>query len=251
MKSGLRSLFLGYKCLECGTLNPLGASSCGKCGSKLLLAEYKLDSFKNFFRDEPGIWRFLPLLPPLIQHLSRGEGRTPLLPSRKCGARLGINLYFKDESINPSGSFKDRGVAVIMSSLNPAVDKTVVMMSSGNAASSVALYAALAGVHAVVLMYQGGTSEKAFMTRAYGATVFAVQAEREAEVLALAEEIAARKNWKLMNTVAAGNPLILEGYKTLAYEIVEEAGEVEVVMVPVGSGTFLSGIWKGFKELHQ
>jgi len=153
--------------------------------------------------------------------------------------------------MNPSGSFKDRGVAVMMSALNPATDKTVVMMSSGNAAGSVALYAALAGVHAIVLMYQGGTREKAFMTRVYGATVFAVKAEREAEVLTLVEEIAEKERWPLMNTVAAGNPLILEGYKTLAYEITEKMVDIDAVVVPVGSGTLLSGIWKGFKELYQ
>ena len=249
-ETGSKSLFLGYRCLQCGSLSPLGTKCC-RCGGRLLLAEYKLESFEDFCSGEPGVWRFLPLLPPLDRRLSRGEGGTPLLPSRRWSSRLGIELFFKDESMNPSGSFKDRGVAVMMSALNPATDETVVMMSSGNAASSVALYAALAGVHAIVLMYQGGTREKAFMTRVYGATVFAVQAEREAEVLSLAEEIAVKMKWPLMNTVAAGNPLILEGYKTLAYEIVGEIGDVDAVVVPVGSGTLLSGIWKGFKELYQ
>ncbi|MCK4393814.1 threonine synthase [Candidatus Bipolaricaulota bacterium] len=246
------SLFLGLRCYKCGALHPLGASYCRK-DRGLLLSDYQLSKEAGaiqFHTEEMGVWRFLPMLPPLPRRLSRGEGNTPLLASRKLGDTLGIDLFFKDEGANPSGSFKDRGVVVMASALDPSAE-TVIMMSSGNAASSVALYSALAGVHAVVLMYQGGTRAKAFMTRSYGATVFAVQAEREADVLTLAETVAKEKGWPLMNTVAAGNPLILDGYKTLAYELVEALADIDATIVPVGSGTLISGIWKGFDELHR
>jgi threonine synthase len=185
------SLFLGLRCYKCGGLYPLGASYCRKDGGSLL-SDYQL--FKEagaiqFHTEEMGVWRFLPMMPPLPRRLSRGEGNTPLLASRKLGVPLGVDLFFKDEGANPSGSFKDRGVVVMASALDPSTE-TVIMMSSGNAASSVALYSVLAGVHAVVLMYQGGTRAKSFMTQAYGATVFAVHAEREADVLTLAESVA-------------------------------------------------------------
>ncbi len=247
-----KSLFKGLRCQKCGILYPLGTKYCAQ-DRGLLLSEYALIKHKRIetcLYNEPGVWRFSPLMPPLPRKLSRGEGNTPLLASRNVGGILGIDLFFKDEGTNPSGSFKDRGVVVMVSALDPSA-KTVVMMSSGNAASSVALYSALAGVHAVVLMYQGGTRAKSFMTRAYGATVFAVQAEREADVLALAESVAAEKGWPLMNTVAVRNPLILDGYKTLAYELSEGLADIDVVVVPVGSGTLISGIWKGFDELHR
>jgi threonine synthase len=217
------SLFKGLRCQKCDVLYPLGTAYCAQ-DRGLLLSEYALAKQKMtgaFPYDKPGIWRFSPLMPPLPRRLSRGEGNTPVLTSRKSGDTLEIDLFFKDEGANPSGSFKDRGVAVMVSALDPSTE-TVIMMSSGNAASSVALYSALAGVHAIVLMYQGGTRAKAFMTRAYGATVLAVHAEREADVLTLAESVAKEKGWPLMNTVAAGNPLILDGYKTLAYELSEE-----------------------------
>lgn len=244
------SRFVGLRCQKCQRVFPMTTRECPD-DDGLLLAEYDLS---NLFTWPPpqgtaGVWRFAEILPPLPQQISRGEGGTPLYASRTFGAR-GIDLWLKDEGANPSGSFKDRGVAVMASALDPST-KTIIMMSSGNAASSVALYSALAGVHAVVLMYQGGTRAKAFMTRSYGATVFAVQAEREADVLTLAEKVAKEKGWPLMNTVAAGNPLILDGYKTLAYELVEALANIDAAIVPVGSGTLISGIWKGFDELHR
>jgi len=249
---GLHSLFHGLECQKCGAIHPLGTSCCPKDGG-LLLADYKLEkghTSVQFRSDEVGVWRFSPLLPPLERHLSRGEGSTPMLPSRKWGRKLGLDLFFKDEGANPSGSFKDRGVAIMVSALDRTT-QTVIMMSSGNASSSVALYSALAGVHPVVLMYQGGTRAKVLMTQAYGATVFAVHAEREGDVLHLAETIAQKKGWPLMNTTAMGNPLVVEGYKTLSYELAEELKEVDVVLVPMASGTLLCGIWKGFDEVHQ
>jgi len=245
------SRFAGLRCQRCKRLFPMGTRECPDDGG-LLLSEYDLSTPPTWplIQSTAGMWRFAELLPPSPQQISRGEGQTPLYASRTFGSKLGIDLWLKDEGANPSGSFKDRGVAVMASALDPST-KTVIMMSSGNAASSVALYSALAGVHAVILMYQGGTRAKAFMTQAYGATVFAVQAEREADVLALAESVAKEKGWPLMNTVAVGNPLILDGYKTLAYELSQELPDIDTVVVPVGSGTLISGIWKGFDELHR
>lgn len=243
-----KSWFAGLRCQRCDSLHPLGANRCPH-DQGMLLAEYapKLRQFR--LHKERGIWRFCQLLPPLSRKISRDEGGTPIVPAPGWGRQLGVDLWFKDEGANPSGSFKDRGVAVMASALPQHVD-TVVMMSSGNAAGSVALYATLSGVHAVVFMYQGGTREKTFITQAYGATVVAVDAERESDVLHLAEQASAELGWPLMNTVVDGNPLILEGYKTLAYELALELGDIDAVLVPVGSGTLLSGIWKGFREAN-
>ncbi len=245
------SRFIGLRCQRCKRLFPMTRRECPD-DDGLLLAEYDLSTPPTWppRQGAAGIWRFADFLPPLPRRISRREGETPLYASRTVGDKWGINLWLKDEGANPSGSFKDRGVAMMTSALDPSA-KTVIMMSSGNAASSVALYSALAGVHAVILMYQGGTRSKAFMTQAYGATVFAVQAERETDVLTLTESLAKEKGWPLMNTVAVRNPFILDGYKTLAYELSEELPDIDAVVVPVGSGTLISGIWKGFDELHR
>lgn len=243
--AGKGNLFTGFRCQRCGSLLPVGKNRCPH-DQGILLAEYTLASGSvPLRRGERGIWRFSSLLPPLARKASRDEGGTPAVPSARWGGSFGIDLWFKDEGANPYGSFKDRGVAVMVSGLPEEVN-TVAMMSSGNAAGSVALYTALSGVHAVVLMYRGGTREKAFMTQAYGATMIAVYAEREADVLHLAERVSAEMGWPLMNTVVDGNPLILEGYKTLAYELALELGDVDAVMVPVVLGPCLAGCGRGF-----
>ncbi len=242
-----RGRFAGLRCQDCGALYSLGPKRCPR-DQGVLLAEYTLGLGCFQPQEEPGIWRFWQLLPLLPRKISREEGGTPLVRAPRWGRELGIDLWFKDEGSNPSGSFKDRGVAAMMSDLAEGAE-AVVLMSSGNAAGSVALYAALAGLRAVVLMYRGGTREKTLMAQAFGAEVLAVDAEREAEVLCLAEEVSAELGWLLMNTVADGNPLILEGYKTLAFELALELRDLDAVLVPVGSGTLLSGIWKGFCEM--
>jgi len=250
---GSGEAFKGYRCESCGSIVGMEHPTCPEDGG-LLLAEYDMNAVDLAIREslasQEGIWRFSPVLPPVGQPITRGEGGTPIHASIKWGNSLGVALYFKDEGANPSGSFKDRGVAAMFSGLSHDVT-TVVVFSSGNAASSVALYAAATGVHAVVLMYQGGTTEKTFMTQAFGASVVSITADREGDVYHLSQEVAHRMGWNLMNTSAIGNPLLIEGYKTLAYELAAQVENLDVVVVPTASGALLSGIWKGFRELRS
>lgn len=221
------------------------------CGHGVFLAEYDFTGLQEDRQAEHGlgVWKFGAVLPPPVLPVSRSEGNTPLLHSQEVGKKLSIDLFFKDEGRNPSGSFKDRGTAVMLGCL-PSDVKTVVLFSSGNAASSVALYAALRRLRAIILMYRG-SREKSFMARAFGALCLEVDAS-EGELLGMAEEAAHKFGWHLVTTTGSANPTVLEGYKTIAYELVDEIkGSVDVVVVPVASGSLLAGIWKGFLELKR
>jgi len=246
------SLFKAYRCSYCGrTVSDPKGGRCN-CGQGVLLAEYDLDALRGRWQaslPSLGVWDFGQLLPPPSVLLTRREGYTPLFSSRKLGSDLDCDVFFKDEGRNPSGSFKDRGTAVMFSCLPEDVD-TVVLFSSGNAASSAALYGSLRGIKTVILMYQG-SREKTFMAQAFGALCFEVDAS-EGELAALAKEAAKRYGWYLATTVGSANPTVLEGYKTIAYEIAGDAnGPVTSVVVPMSSGTLLAGIWKGFDEIKR
>jgi len=244
------SFFEGYKCWSFNRGMFLKDRESCKRMRGVLLAQYDFERLRKHWQIGPasmGVWSFGSLLPPPSIPLTHGEGHTPLLSSRALSSELGCDILFKDEGRNPSGSFKDRGTAVMFSCLPPEVD-TVVLFSSGNAASSVALYAALKGIKAVILMYQG-SREKTFMTQAYGAVCLEVDSS-EGELLTLAEEAAKKYSWYLATTTGSSNPAVLEGYKTIAYEIASEMDKpVTAVVIPMSSGTLLAGIWKGFNEL--
>lgn len=246
------SFFRGYRCWSSNRGMFLSDKESCKDMRGVLLAQYDFEQLQEHWQIGPasmGVWSFSALLPPPSIPLTQGEGHTPLLPSRKLSSEFGCDILFKDEGRNPSGSFKDRGTAVMFSCLPPEVD-TAVLFSSGNAASSVALYALLRGIKAVILMYQG-SREKTFMTQAYGALCLEVKAN-EGELLKLAEGAARRYGWYLATTTGSANPTVLEGYKTIAYEIAYETDKpVTAVVIPMASGTLLAGIWKGFDELKQ
>jgi threonine synthase len=175
-----------------------------------------------------------------------GEGSTPLIPSRRIGERLGVRLHFKYEGMNPTGSFKDRGMAVAVSKAVEAGASSVVCASTGNTAASAAAYAARAGLTALILTPAGAVAAaKLSQSRAVGAEVRELEGsfdEALQECLGMVES----GEYALVNSL---NPHRVEGQKTAAFEIDEELGRApDVLALPYGGGGNTVAYAKGFAE---
>ena len=176
--------FLGYRCSGCGREIPAGsiANECPEC-ARPLLSVYDIDALKKrmtreeFFNYRPGgVWRFSPLLPDFGARVSLGEGNTPLIRARRLGGRLGFdNLYIKDESRNPAGSFKARGMAVAVSRLVGLNIKEAWLPSAGNAALALSAYCAQAGIDCNVYLPSSASDRIVEECRLYGAKVKVVR----------------------------------------------------------------------------
>ena len=187
----------------------------------------------------------LPLGPdvPLV---SLGEGSTPLLRAPRISERLGLELWLKLESMNPTGSFKDRGMTIAVSKALAEGVAAVVCASTGNTASSAAAYAARAGLTAVILQPAGAVAlGKLMQARAVGARVLEVRGSFD-QALAAARSLAERGTHALVNSL---NPFRIEGQKTGAFEICEElGGPPEVLALPYGGGGNTKAYARGFGE---
>ena len=177
--------------------------------------------------------------------VSLGEGSTPLLPAPRIGARLGAELFLKWEGANPTGSFKDRGMTVVITQALADGARAIVCASTGNTAASAAAYAARAGLEAVILQPEGAVARgKLAQARAVGATVEGRPSFEEA--LAEAQELEERGTHVLVNSL---NPLRLQGQKTAAFEIVEDLGSTpDILALPYGGGGNLCAYALGFGE---
>ncbi|MFQ6019873.1 MAG: threonine synthase [Dehalococcoidia bacterium] len=182
--------------------------------------------------------------------ITLGEGDTPLVPSRRLGERLGCpNLYFKLESCNPTGSFKDRGMVVAVAKAMEAGRRAVLCASTGNTSASAAAYAAACGLQACVLVPEGNVARgKLAQAIAHGARIIAVRGNFD-QALALARTVTERHPVALVNSL---NPHRLEGQKTAAFEIVDSLGDApDLLCIPVGNAGNITAYWKGFVEYHQ
>jgi threonine synthase len=183
-----------------------------------------------------------------------GEGGTPLVESARLGPALGMRLYFKLESLNPTGSYKDRiasvGAAVARRLGYPAMIAT----SSGNAGAAIAAYAARARLKAILVVPEEAPAAKLAQIRAYGATVIGVRGafahpDGGSCMFRAVVETAASRGWLPMITAHRYAPAAMEGVKTLALEIIESLGQSpDRVYVPVGGGGLLAATWRGFVE---
>jgi threonine synthase len=178
--------------------------------------------------------------------VSLGEGSTPLVRAERLSERLGLELWLKCESANPTGSFKDRGMTVAVSKALEEGAEAVVCASTGNTAASAAAYAARAGLRAAILQPAGAVAAgKLAQARALGARVLDVRGSFD-EALAAARELAERGTHVLVNSL---NPHRLEGQKTAAFELAEELGRVPgAVALPYGGGGNLCAYALGFAE---
>ena len=182
--------------------------------------------------------------------ITLGEGSTPLIPSSHIGPSIGLEqLYFKYEGLNPTGSFKDRGMVLATAKALEDGAKILLCASTGNTSASAAAYAARSGLRAVVVVPAGGVATgKLAQAIAYGATVIIVEGSFD-EALQLVRQLASEPGIALVNSV---NPFRIEGQKTAAFEIVEQLGRVPAELyIPVGNAGNITAYWRGFCELHQ
>jgi threonine synthase len=191
-------------------------------------------------------WRDRLPVGPATPELTLGEGGTPLVRSERLSERLGVELWFKFEGANPTGSFKDRGMCVAVAKALEAGAEGIVCASTGNTAASAAAYAARAGIAAVVLTPAGAiAAPKQAQARAVGARVLEVRGTFD-EALRSCQELTDRGVFALVNSL---NPHRIEGQKTAAFEVIEQLGRVpEVLALPYGGGGNITAYAKGFAE---
>ena len=198
------------------------------------------------------MWRYAPLLPvrDATHIVSLGEGMTPMLKAARLGARIGANdLWVKDEGLNPTGSFKARGLSCAISMCVELGLSKVAIASAGNAGSALAAYAAAAGIEAHIFMPRDVPQSNYIECRAYGAHVTLV----DGLISDCARIIAERKDaegWFDISTLK--EPYRIEGKKTMGYEVAEQFGWKlpDAIFYPTGGGVGLIGMWKAFDELE-
>ena len=191
------------------------------------------------------IWRYRHTfpLPPGAAPVSLGEGGTPLVAAEINGR----TVHFKMESLNPSGSFKDRGSAVLAAWLKAHGVTEAVEDSSGNAGASFAAYAARAGIRAHIFVPESASGPKRAQIETYGADVIRVPGPRSESAAAVLRAVEAGAVYASHNYIPVG----LAGMATAAYEIVEQLGRAPgAVITPVGNGSLLVGLYRGFKALQ-
>jgi threonine synthase len=199
------------------------------------------------------IERYGPLLklPDYTQTVTLLEGYTPLIPLPRLAEELGgdFELYAKFEGLNPTGSFKDRGMTAAVSEALGRSAKAVICASTGNTAASAAAYAARAGLRAIVLIPEGKVATgKIAGAVAYGAHVIQIQGSFDA-ALELVVEISEKHEIALVNSL---NPFRLEGQKTAAFEICETLGAApDLLCLPVGNAGNITAYWMGFQQYDK
>lgn len=196
------------------------------------------------------IERYAAYLPvtPTTPRITLGEGSTPLVRSARIGPAIGLDqLYFKYEGLNPSGSFKDRGMALATARAIEAGARTLLCASTGNTSASASAYAARCGLRAVVVVPAGGVAAgKLAQALAYGAIIVTVKGSFD-RALTLVRQLADEPAVALVNSV---NPYRIEGQKTAAFEIVEQLGRAPAqLFIPVGNAGNITAYWRGFREL--
>lgn len=261
---------MGFGCPRCGASYPVsmnvdsrGCPTCFDQAPANLRVTYdgvvRRPTWERF-RDSgwrQSLWRYDDALPCLASRaISLGEGLTPLVEANGLGRLLGVDqMFVKDESRNPTWSHKDRFSTVAVSVARDAGFDTVATASSGNAGASLAAYAARAGLKCVVASFAGGAGPMLSQIRKYDASI--VTMARKEDRWALLARGAAELGWFVTSPFHApavgSHPIGIEGYKTLAFELVEQFdGDVpDWCVVPVCYGDALSGLWRGFVELFE
>jgi threonine synthase len=227
------------------------------CGAPLL-ARYDLAAAKAWRRESlasrrPDMWRYRELMPLFDgeEPLSLGEGWTPLVHARRLGERLGLSrLFVKDESLNPTNSFKARGLAAAVTRALRLGARTLSIPSAGNAANAMAAYAAAAGLEARVFMPKDVKVPFIRECELYGAQITLVDG-----LITDAGRVAAEQGqplgWYDVSTLK--EPYRIEGKKTMAYELGEQLDWrfPEWIIYPTGGGTGMVGMWKAFEEMER
>lgn len=231
-------------------------SLCGACGG-VLLARYRLDEAirtltPESLRERPAtMWRYAEVLPGADVTVSLGEGMTTLHRAEFVGQALGLErLYIKDESTNPTGSFKARGMSTAVTMARRFGARRVALPSAGNAASAAAAYCALAGLAVDAFLPADTPDPFRLEAAAYGATVHLVPGDIS-DCARRVRDGQQAGGWFDLTTLR--EPYRIEGKKTMGFELAEQFGwELpDVVIYPTGGGTGLIAMWKAFEELEQ
>lgn len=188
-------------------------------------------------------------LPEHTKNISLNEGNTPLIPMPRLSKELGCEIFIKFEGLNPTGSFKDRGMTAAISEAVGRNAQTVICASTGNTAASAAAYAARAGLRSIVLIPEGKVAVgKLAGAIAYGAEVIQIQGSFD-DALSLVVEITQKNPIALVNSI---NPFRIEGQKTAAFEICDALGSApDWLCLPVGNAGNITSYWAGFKQYQK
>ena len=245
-------------CARCGERYPLANHySCTRCGSSLEVAydydQVEVEAFRAGLVPGARFWDFGQLLPVRAPAsiVTLGEGGTPLVPCGKIDLEKKIALYFKDETRNPTGAFKDRPNTVGISMARDLGLGAVAIASTGNGGGSLAAYAAKAGMPCFVFIPEDAPAAKMSQAIAHGATLVRVEGHYGG-AYRLAYQACMEFGWANLTSTYL-NPYTMEGDKTIAYELyIQLKGEVpDWIVVPLGAGALLSGILKGYEELRR
>ena len=240
------------ECSKCGqTYDVTLRNLCPKC-ERPLLARYDLKNVrKEDLLPRSDLWRYLPLLPlPSIdQAFPLGEGGTPLVRARNLEKSLDVReVYVKDESANPTGTFKARGMAVAVPMARALGATKLAVPSAGNAGSAMAAYAAKGGLEALVVMPRDTPIEIVRETASFAASVYFTDG-LITDAADIVKEACQKLGYFLMATLQ--EPYRVEGKKTMGYELWEQLGGLpDWVVFPTGGGTGVVGMWKAFEELR-
>jgi threonine synthase len=239
------------KCVQCGSefLAYPPKNKCEKCGGTL---EYKIDlprSHRIKFSGQLSFWRYRPLLPPVQHVVSLGEGGTSLNKAERLAKNIGLKkLYLKDETRNPTNSYRDRAATLLVSNAIDLQHGTLVCATNGNLGASLAAYSAKVGLTCHVIVPKLVDVGKLAQMLVYDAIIEEF-GETVDDSIRKAEALAKESGW--YQATAELNPLVIEAQKTITYEVHEQLGVPEWFIVPMGGGGTIYSIWKGFKELKQ
>ena len=241
-----------WTCSRCGRTYPMQTRAwrC-RCGGPFHLADPQRASLRfspeHIDRSQWTLWRYRATFPLLsdVKPVSLGEGFTPVIPVEVGGA----SFWAKLECLAPTGSFKDRGTALLVSFLRSLGVEEAHDDSSGNAAASLAAYCAHAGIRCTLYVPTYASGAKLQQIEAYGVRLVKVEGPREAAAQAAQEAAERGESYYASH---AYHPLILEGLKTFAYELWEQLPSPPgAVVFPTGHGTFLLGAYRGFRDLKE
>ena len=249
-------------CSVCG--KPFARDSepyvCESCGG-MLEPEFDLAGETEHYREvirggcRSGVWDYRDLLPveDVEEPVTLGEGNTPMLHARNLAKVVGVDqLFLKNETLNPSGTYKDRFATVALSIEKAKHTPAVALGSAGNAAAAMSAYSAKAGMPCFVLLPPGAVAERGWQVRGYGANLIRMEYTID-DCIQMAKQGESLFGWKSLTTNMLTNPLASDGYKTVGYEIGKQLDfqMPDWIVVPVGGAALFNKVYKGCKDMLE